>query len=1311
MNKFYSLFAAVLFATVAANAVANECKLNRETTDQTNKKTTHVYFANGILTDETEAIWAVMDLCEAYQSSSELLDTDSSYEFMWARNDTYGLSDDIAEVIRQKQNELGLVTEGVTSLQFYWWMLAGMPSAEIQSLSGILAGKAGDGGLHTVTEEQLEELSDFTVEAIARAWIRQQRNIISDRIRYVTTEHVKRYVADLRSGKKVIVIAHSQGNLFANEVIDTIGRKKLSLSNSIAAIGVASPAARVVGSNIYITAHDDRIIDGLRFKLFNSNLNRNVLESNIDNDIGILKDPRSWFNHLFIEDYFDSRLPSRKKIDEKMKELAQSLPYPPATTNQPPSVDAGADQEVIEGTTVMLQGTGSDTDGTIASYSWTRTSGPAVTMSTADQATASFVAPGVATNTALVFRLTVTDDEGATAIDEVTVTVIPNQPPSVDAGADQEVIEGTTVTLQGTGSDIDGTIAGYSWRQISGPSVTLSTEFILTSADQTATSFTAPAVATNTALVFRLAVVDDKDATAIDEVTVTVIPVANELPRAMAGADQIVSEGATVTLQGSASDADGGSIARYSWTQIGSPAVALSAADQAVVSFTAPAVATNTALVFRLTVTDDDGATASDEVTVTVIPAANEPPSVEAGVDQMVSQGTTVTLQGSASDADGGTIASYTWTQIGSPAVALSAANQATTSFVAPSVGANTALVFRLTVTDDEGAMASDEVTVTVISVGEVFRDCGQCPEMVVIPAGSFLMGSPSSEEGRDDDEGPQHRVEIAQPFAVGKYEVTFAEWDACRSAGGCSHNPYDAGWGRGNRPVIYVSWEDTQEYVVWLSSETGKDYRLLTEAEWEYVARAGTTTPFHTGVTISTNQANYNGNHIYGSGTVGVYRGQTVEVGMFAGNAFGLHDMHGNVDEWVEDCEHDNYAGAPADGSAWTEGGDCGRRLLRGGSLVDFPGSLRAANRASRTGYAAGLGTGTLGFRVARTLTSAEAGADQVVNQGTTVMLQGLASYADNTIASYFWTQLSGPTVILATADQVTASFVAPSVTGNTALVLVFRLTVTDDEGAIASDEVTVTVLFEIFRDCGQCPEMVRIPAGSFLMGSPSSEEDRNDDEGPQHRVEIAQPFAVGRYEVTFAEWDACRSAGGCSHNPDDRGWGRGNRPVIDVSWEDTQEYVGWLSRETGKDYRLLTEAEWEYAARAGTTTPFHTGRTISTDQANYDGRGIYGSGSRGELRRQTVEVGSFAGNAFGLQDVHGNVREWVEDCWHANYEGAPVDGSAWTEGGNCSRRVFRGGSWSYEPGSLRAAFRVRSTASDRFSSSGFRVARTLTP
>ena len=199
---------------------------------------------------------------------------------------------------------------------------------------------------------------------------------------------------------------------------------------------------------------------------------------------------------------------------------------------------------------------------------------------------------------------------------------------------------------------------------------------------------------------------------------------------------------------------------------------------------------------------------------------------------------------------------------------------------------------------------------------------------------------------------------------------------------------------------------------------------------------------------------------------------------------------------------------------------------------------------------------------------------------------------------------------------------------------------------------------------------------------------------------------FAVGKHEVTFGEWDACVGDGGCrGHRPDDEGWGRGNRPVVNVSWEDARGYVGWLSRKTGKEYRLLSESEWEYVARGGTQTEYWWGDEIGGGRANCDG-----CGSRWDDEK-TAPVGSFRANGFGLYDVHGNVWEWVEDCSHGDYRGAPTDGSAWTSGGNCTDRVLRGGSWYLTPGFLRSANRGRYSTGLRGNDLGFRIARTLNP
>jgi formylglycine-generating enzyme required for sulfatase activity len=246
------------------------------------------------------------------------------------------------------------------------------------------------------------------------------------------------------------------------------------------------------------------------------------------------------------------------------------------------------------------------------------------------------------------------------------------------------------------------------------------------------------------------------------------------------------------------------------------------------------------------------------------------------------------------------------------------------------------------------------------------------------------------------------------------------------------------------------------------------------------------------------------------------------------------------------------------------------------------------------------------------------------------------------------------------------------------------------------------------VIRDCDVCPELVPIPTGTFSMGSDNSELERDSGEGPRHEVRIAAGFAIGRYEVTFDEWDACLSAGGCTERPDDKGWGRGRLPVINVSWEDAQQYVAWLSRNTGKLYRLPSEAEWEYAARAGTATPFHTGPQIAPDQANYDGTYFSVYSLKGAFRGKTEPVGTFPPNAFGLYDVHGNVWEWVQDRHHNSYGAAPPDGSAW-EQGESARRVLRGASWQDYAGALRSAYRNGYDADRRTDSTGFRVARTL--
>jgi len=264
-------------------------------------------------------------------------------------------------------------------------------------------------------------------------------------------------------------------------------------------------------------------------------------------------------------------------------------------------------------------------------------------------------------------------------------------------------------------------------------------------------------------------------------------------------------------------------------------------------------------------------------------------------------------------------------------------------------------------------------------------------------------------------------------------------------------------------------------------------------------------------------------------------------------------------------------------------------------------------------------------------------------------------------------------------------------------------------------------------FRECTACPEMVVVPAGEYMMGSSEDEPERFSNEGPQHRVKIAHSFAVGKLKVTRDEFatfvnemsysggDRCFTLeDGKAEERNERSFRNpgfaqdGKHPAVCINWDDANAYVAWLSKKTGKLYRLLSESEWEYVARAGTKTPFWWGSTISTDQANYDGNSVYGGGGKGEYRQKTVPADMFNPNPWGLYQVHGNAFEWVEDCWNETYQYAPSDD--WVRlAGNCSRHVRRGGAWNVIAKMLRSAYRDSRPAVTHASNTGMRVARTL--
>ena len=506
-------------------------------------------------------------------------------------------------------------------------------------------------------------------------------------------------------------------------------------------------------------------------------------------------------------------------------------------------------------------------------------------------------------------------------------------------------------------------------------------------------------------------------------------------------------------------------------------------------------------------------------------------------------------------------------------------------------------------------------------------------------PPGSFLMGS-EKEAGRDDDEGPRHRVTLAAGFWMFETSCTEELWAAVMKRPGSL--------GIGGLPITNVSWEDAQAFVAALNAtRPGLGLSLPSEAQWEYAYRAGTNTPYNFGKEVTKEQVDVDGDG-------------PVLVGSLPANAWGLHEMHGNVWEWCADTWHDSHDGAPRDGSAWIDEG-AANRVVRGGAFNVTARNVRSAYRL-RSGP--GARYVHLGFRCARV-------------QVGEAEPSGLS------------------------AEPAQAGFVLrfgmPSSRFRPPL-----------EPLTRWREPIPGLPEEAW------PDMITLPAGEFVMGAPEDEVSSNGDERPQRRVTVPRPFALGRTAVTFAMWDAAMAVGfvppSGTEPPEDHGWGRDDRPVINISWHDAQAYCRWLNQRLALPpgtYRLPSEAEWEYACRAGRTTPFSFGETISTKQANYDGRYAYGQGRKGEYRGRTVPVGSLPANAWGLHEMHGNVWEWVEDA-KGPYPAQATDASPLVNA-DSSSRVLRGGSWNFNPQFLRSAIRHRLGPLFLNGGIGFRVARTL--
>ncbi|OHB64074.1 MAG: hypothetical protein A2Y77_12370 [Planctomycetes bacterium RBG_13_62_9] len=490
--------------------------------------------------------------------------------------------------------------------------------------------------------------------------------------------------------------------------------------------------------------------------------------------------------------------------------------------------------------------------------------------------------------------------------------------------------------------------------------------------------------------------------------------------------------------------------------------------------------------------------------------------------------------------------------------------------------------------------------------------------ELVWIPPGRFLMGSPENEQGRDGDESPLHAVTLTEGFYMGVYEVTQAQWMAVMGS-----NPSE--FQGDDLPVENVTWEDATEFCRRRSGREGLEYRLPTEAEWEYACRAGSTASYSFG----------DGNSVldeYGwhSGNSG---GTTHPIGEKMPNLFGLYDMHGNVWEWCQDV-YSKYPSAGVvnpRGPAW---GD--ERINRGGGWSAVAAYCRSATRDRD------LPTdryNVLGLRVVRT-------------------------------------NLAVP-LAMDTEPVPVEDVPAP-------------LPVEPSAGETTTNSIGMTLVW--------------IPPGEFTMGSPEGEDGRDGDESPQHQVTLTRGFYMGACEVTQAQWNALMDDNLSTFQGDDLS-------VESISWDDATEFCRRLSVREGATYRLPTEAEWEYACRAGTTTAYVWGDSFELGQCNAendvgssDNRNVATFESRGLPTDSTMTTGRFAANAFGLYDMHGNVWEWCQD-WYGPYTSDGVTDPAGTA--SSEFRVYRGGSWYHSARHCRSAFRNREAPTTRVDYVGLRVVR----
>ncbi len=689
--------------------------------------------------------------------------------------------------------------------------------------------------------------------------------------------------------------------------------------------------------------------------------------------------------------------------------------------NQPPSANAGSSQTIILPTnTVTLNGSGKDSDGTVASYQWTKVSGPSsYTITNASSATTSV--KGLITGI-YVFRLTVTDNQGATGTDSVTITVNPaaNIAPTASAGSSQTITLPTNnITLNGSGKDADGTVASYQWTKVSGPS-----SYTITNASSATTSVKGLITGI---YVFRLTVTDNQGATGTDSVTITVNPAANIAPTATAGSSQSITLPTnSITLNGSGKDSDG-TIASYQWTKVSGPSsYTITNASSATTSVKGLITGI---YVFRLTVTDNQGATGTDSVTITVNAAANIPPTATAGSSQTIILPTnTVTLDGSGKDSDG-TIASYQWTKVSGPSsYTITNASSATTSVKGLITGI---YVFRLTVTDNQGATGTDSVTITVNAAANIPPTAtAGSSQSITLPTNSITLNG----SGKDSD-GTIASYQWTKVSGPSPYTITNSS-SATTSVKGLITGIY----------VFRLTVTDNQ-------GATGTDSVTITVNPAANIAPTATAGSSQS-ITLPTNSITLNGSGKDSDGTVASY-------------------------QWTKVSGPSSYTITNASSATTSVKG-----LITG--IYVF--------RLTVTDNQGATGTDSVTITVnpaANIPPTANAGSSQTIILPTnSITLNGSGKDADGTIASYQWTKISGPNS--GTIKNVSSA--STTVSGLIQGIYEFELKVTDNKGAIAKDTVQIKVnaANNIAPTANAGPDkVITLPINSVILSGSGTDSD----------------------------------------------------------------------------------------------------------------------------------------------------------------------------------------------------------------------------